>query len=437
MAASLALAAVAGCEPGEEPADGTGTANECGESLAPQCPDGLVVAADTTQTLREPVVVPRGPESIAVGDLTGVGSPQVYVGTNTTITRLDGPDWNTVTDIWTESDDGSAMVPLVADLTEDGFADLVIGLPDSDGGDGQVLLFPGPVSGPVDWETPHFELQGAGGAGGTLATADYNGDGRLDLLVQASGTLWIRFGPISESVPLGADTDLMIGEVAEMGRAGAGATADFNGDAIGDLLVGVATTSTEPCDTTVLRLAIAMGPFGAGTFGPEEFVALTPPSDSRLFPANFTSGFATPADFNGDGRADVLSPGQSAGSPALFEMLVYTELMSGNIAPTMRFPITGFPVGVVDWTGDGAADLIQASSSAAGPTVLAGPFGPFEAHDTQTCTVQATEVWEPQPGGPWSFATWVGDLENDGVADVIFGSTGSDSEGLIYFVRAE
>ncbi len=109
--------------------------------------DEVVVTAEAVRSDMVVVDVPRGASWLAVGDAMAVGTKQIYVGTNQTVTRVSGADWADVTDIWTQAEDGTRPVPLVADVTGDGVDDLVVGLPGGDGGAGQVLVRPGPVDG--------------------------------------------------------------------------------------------------------------------------------------------------------------------------------------------------------------------------------------------------------------------------------------------------
>ncbi len=101
------------------------------------CAGGVDLMWAGERTLPEPTTVPHGPVTFASGDLAGTGTNQLFVGTNSGATRLDGDGWRRAADIWTQPDDGRYVVPRIADLTGDGASDLILGLPGSDDGAGQ------------------------------------------------------------------------------------------------------------------------------------------------------------------------------------------------------------------------------------------------------------------------------------------------------------
>ncbi len=134
--------------------------------------------------------------------------------------------------------------------------------------------------------------------GGTLETADLNGDGALDILgVDNSSLLGVALGngdgtfrPAQTFATQGLPVDL--------------AVADFNGDGIPD--VAVANWLGVPGGLCHTSGAGSIGIFlgnGDGTFQPVQ-----------LFPAGNGAFTLTVADFNGDGRPDVASLDSQSGA---------------------------------------------------------------------------------------------------------------------------
>ncbi|MBM4366703.1 MAG: VCBS repeat-containing protein, partial [Deltaproteobacteria bacterium] len=236
------------------------------DSACPELPDPcggeITTTVAATLDLLPPVAVPHGPVSLAVGDLAGTGTAQVYVGTNDTVTRLDGEGWTVATDIWSQPDDGTAVFPLLADLTGDGTLDLAIGLPGSDDGSGQVIVFPGPVTGPVDWDSPHLELKGGGGLGFEPAAGDFDGDGQVDLLVNGHGFAMIKLGPFSADTPFDTAVDTLLQGPGDAPQLFA-APANLDGDGITDVVYSL--FSDSGCVAYGTEHGVAIGPFGPGT----------------------------------------------------------------------------------------------------------------------------------------------------------------------------
>lgn len=389
--------------------------------------------AEETHALPAAIPIPDRAVAVAVGDLTGSGGDQIYIGTDTTVTRLDGEGWASPTDIWSQPDDVGA-VPLIADLTGDGVPDLLVGLPDSDRRVGQVLVFEGPVIDPVTWETPHLELKGfldpddphpAGPlTGSAIWAVDADGDGGLDLVVKASERTWIRPGPLTTSEPLGADGDIEWADSVDAKQQQT-AVGDIDGDSVPDLVFLVGPVDGA-CGAPTYTVLAAVGPFGPGSSTLDEAtIRLTPPADAASLDR------IDLADVTGDGLLDLV-----AGAPA--GALVWpAPLMDG--APPAATVVSPFgAVGFGDFDGDSTLDLLELnliSPSTAGPfdtaaeavvSVTDGPLASWA--DRETCEVPVTVAWT---GWPIAFqdAAWVGDLDGDGLADAIL-ATGTQVEIL-------
>lgn len=436
---------LAGCSNPEPPA----AEDSCPDTGYAPCPEGFATTTDVVRTLPTPTTVPDGPLSIAVGDLAGVGTPQVYVGTMHTVTRLDGQDWSVATDLWTQPGDGTALHPVVADLTGDGVADLVIGLPGSDGGKGQVVVFPGPVVEPVSWDTPHFEIKGEAGAGFGLAARDFDGDGNVDLLAQGEQLAWIKHGPVLGDDVFGVDADTVWVSSEEV-TLNAAAAGDFNGDGIADLAFTVYVDSPKTCPWFGnIGLSVAMGPMLTGSFEVGSAIPLDVPTDTFLLPSwiavyadnvirDVFLAQSQIADIDADGVDDLVAPAISRIAfpyTGLLEVVVFTGPFQNADVPAARFAVDSSPLGVADFNGDGVADLLEAGADHTGPTVLTGPLSALPGHDVVGCTFHVGETWVSTSPLPAPVAAWTGDLNGDGAGDAVL-STGTDNDdaGLVQVV---
>ena len=175
--------------------------------------------------------------------------------------------------------------------------------------------------------------------GGTvIATADFNGDGRADLVwesdveAQTAGVVGVMLGngdgtfqaAIETAIPYGGDL----------------AVGDFNGDGRADLAV---TNGSNGVYSTV---SILLGN-GDGTFQtPAVYQLPTLPASVRV------------GDFNGDGRSDIAILSQPNTSPNGMVSVMLSN-SDGSLQPSVNTnvpgPVTGFVTG--DFNGDGRLDI--------------------------------------------------------------------------------
>ncbi len=305
------------------------------------------------------------------------------------------------------------------------------------------------------------------------AAGDVNGDGLADLIVGAqqsdpgakadAGTSYVVFGKAGATAvdlaTLAADgagfaiTGQTAGELSGFSVKGAG---DVNGDGLADLVIGAPGASTSPGKTYVVfgkttvtavdLTTIAAGGAGAGGFVINGAVA----SDQ--------SGYSVSAagDVNGDGLADLVigAPG-SASNPG-HSYVVFGKATTSNInlsdiaAQTGGgFVINGAAANdqsgwsvssAGDMNGDGLTDLIIGAAHAApGGLNTAGAsyvvYGKTSSTAIDLSTVaqgQGGFVINGEAGGNNAgvSVSAAGDVNGDGLADLIVGANTADPPGL-------
>ena len=220
---------------------------------------------------------------------------------------------------------------VTADFNGDGKPDLV-------SGDGTVLL--GKGDGTFTTGTPLAGFQGQ-----VVGTGDFNGDGKVDLVVMNSTNLDIFFG--------NGDGTFQAPVITNIGTGlGSVVVADVNGDGKPDVL-GIAPGT---------GVQVLLGK-GNGTFAP----GLTYPVLTNSF------NVLAVEDFNGDGKLDIVLVAESDGnSPGPVGVLL------GNGDGTFRAAIisTGvtspFAVVAKDFNGDGKLDLAVSDSTSSETFILLG-----------------------------------------------------------------
>jgi hypothetical protein len=279
---------------------------------------------------------------------------------------------------------------VIADLNADGKPDLIVADRYDDtvnvllgNGDG---TFQPPVSYPVDtWPV-------------AVAVADLNGDGKLDIIT-ANGR--------------GNDLSVLLGngdgtfQNAQNFAAGIGpdsvVVADLNGDGIPDLVTANYGTRSTPADTvTVLVNQTAKGS-NALNFGTQTFTVGNRPDEVVV------------ADLNGDGKPDLITADYGDNTVSVLRNETPTGVASLTFASQRQtFPVGPGPdaVAVADLNGDGKPDLVTANNGAGSVSVLMN----------QTSTGASAFAFAAQQtfavgAGP-DFVT-VGDVNGDGKPDIV------------------
>ncbi len=381
------------------------------------CDTGVGVTWTAERELTPGIPLGASVSSIDVGDLAASGTPQIYLGTGDSVTRLDGEGWAANTVIW---QGGSIGYPLLADLTGDGLLDLAIDLPDSDHGAGQVVVFPGPVAGLVDWDTPHVELKGSGGPwfsyyphGSYLSAADLNADGVEDLVVGP----WVRYGPVTTDTPFDPATDTLVRATSGTVVWASSAADDLTGDGVGDLVLLGGTLFSDPCYTPQFAwgdVRIFPGPVSRGEVSVEDAPVRLAVDGVGLLPI-----LPWAADVDGDADLDLVTVGYDL-SLERVEAQLFLGPLTSEAAASSRFAIpVAVPDGVADLDGDDVPDLLVG-----GAALLSGPLSDLPGTETSTCAVRVDERWGAvdSPIPAYTQASWIGDLDGDGLADALLAS---------------
>ncbi len=330
---------------------------------------------------------------------------------------------------------------LVADVTGDGTADLLVGAPGASGdvlAGGEVLLFAGPLTGSESAASPTASITGATAddrVGYGLAAGDLDGDGVIDVVAGSSDgdQVWIVAGPVADTTTASAWA-----VYTGTGIGAAPAVADLDGDGVDDLVNGV-SDATGGDGSVYVHYAVAGGDL-AGTAD----ATLTGTSGSGLGTAVAADG-----DLDGDGYPDLLvgAPGaDDGGTTDVGAVYVLRGALSGTLSMSAgawdeRVLGSGRADGLGssltardDLDDDGTPDLVAGASGAA-----ASPYGPgvYVWHDLADAAADV-EVHHLYDRDGLGGAVATGDLDGDGHADLAAAaetwpdSTGSYWGGAVY-----
>jgi hypothetical protein len=227
----------------------------------------------------------------------------------------------------------------VADINGDGKQDIVIN--GKRGTTGLVATMLG--NGDRSFQAP-VETDFTGAASASVVVGDFNRDGILDVALITASNVEVMLGNSNGTF----QTPIVSNFLTYAGRDGI-ATADFNGDGILDIVI----TAYDPFSSTGFNFVGVLLGKGDGTFQDITQVAGSG--------ANYV-GSITPAigDFNGDGKLDIATAIQTAGST--IQGLLYLSVGNGDGTFTVGTSVPNVasvttPLLVGDFNADGVLDL--------------------------------------------------------------------------------
>ena len=320
------------------------------------------------------------------------------------------------------------------DLDGDGYPELAVGAPGSDGGGedaGSLFIASGPVRGrdPLDeagWEILG-EAAGDRAASALAATGDVSGDGLPDLLIggpghDGAGAVWLIAGPAAD-VDLSWAVARWTSAEAGADAGGAVAAADLDGDGVPDLAVGAPVAGL------------------ADGYNGELMVLLDPsPGDGALedaplgwwgdVGAGWGRRLAAVGDTDGDGLDELV-----AGAEGLAALVALEEGWSSISGAPARITgeagddLGGSVSGAGDLDGDGLMDLVVgapgadlAASDGGVALVYFGPLSGALGRGDATAMV----LGESANGLLGSAVAGGGDGDGDGLSDLLLGAPGAE-----------
>lgn len=320
----------------------------------------------------------------------------------------------------------------VADFNRDQKPDLVLVNAPADFGQGNISVLLG--NGDGTFRNP---VQYAAGVGTTsLTVADLDGDGNPDVVVANSDTAHVTTGALNVFIGKG-DGTFRTATTYDFGRGAASvAVADLNGDGKVDLAVSTFDRTTIPGPATVsVFLGNGDGTFGApnafvtgaaGSIIAEDFdgdgqvdIAVASSVNNTVslllgagdgtfrsqvdFGAGNSPRSLVAGDFNGDGHIDLITPNFNSDSAGLL-----LGNGDGTFQTRIDYAVSEQPVSMVvgDFNGDGKSDLASADTYGEGISLLLGNGdGSFQKS-------------APYPSDFLPVAVVAGDFNGDGKTDL-------------------
>ena len=234
--------------------------------------------------------------------------------------------------------------------------------------------------------------------GNTVLTADFNGDGFPDLVILGNNTISVLLG--------NGDGTFTAAPSPSNDLPGAIAVGDFNGDGIPDL--AVAPVLDEGNSEVLLGNGDGTFSIANGSLGIGSGVA--------------TSNSIAAADFNGDGKLDIVEACASLGDQPCNLLLIQSGNGDGTFIEFSSVPLSFLgsqSMAVGDFNGDGQPDVAVTNSGTNGVNVFLNNGG----------GLSAVSAIPPTGTGPTSIAA--ADFNGDGKLDLAVANYGSDNVTIL------